>query len=189
MIPAAMTIARDKQAYAVLTCMLFLNLVLDIGAGVSIRGYWPDRVLFIGWFVFTLYIIIRYFKQKSIKIYGWLLAALTVLAILPMGIPFLAIVFTSIGEDSSFRKDLPDNYRIQDVCHSPLGVPDIEIIKTYVVVERSEGKVRLRELRNNIGTAKLENIQAVRVLQSWRDSNRIALQFPDTTVQYTFFRK
>ncbi|WP_343745992.1 hypothetical protein [Chitinophaga sp.] len=184
-----MTIARDKQAYAVLTCVLFLNLLLDLGAGVSIRGYWPDRVLFIGWLVFTLYIIIYYFKQKRIKIYAASLAVLTILSILPMGIIFMGIVITGFGMDASFRKELPDHYRIQHSAKSPLANGEIEIIKTYVVMERLVGKVPYVEMRDHIGTAKVEDVQSIRVLQSWRDSSRIALQFPDTTVQYTFYGK
>ncbi|WP_206156116.1 hypothetical protein [Chitinophaga fulva] len=101
----------------------------------------------------------------------------------------MGIVITGFGMDATFRKELPDHYRIQLSAKSPMVRGDVEIIKTYVVAERLEGSVSYIEMRDNIGTAKLEDVQSVQVVQSWRDSSRIALQFPDTTVQYTFFKK
>ncbi|SKA47609.1 hypothetical protein SAMN04488128_1093 [Chitinophaga eiseniae] len=184
-----MSIARDKQAYAVITCLLFLNVVLDVGAGFSIRGYWPDRILFYLWLIGTVYIIVTYYKERFVKIYTWVLVALTLLSTLPMMIPFLTIVSVGFAQDTRFRKVLPDNYRVQMGGKSPIGNRIFEVMKGLGPLERLEGAANMNLLERDLGTAKLEDIQSVKVLQMWRDSSRIELQFPDTTVQFLFNRK
>lgn len=184
-----MSIARDKQAYAVLTCLLFLNVALDLGAGFSIRGYWPDRILFYLWIIGTVYIIVCYYKEKFVKIYTWVLVALIFLSTIPMMIPFLTIVSMGFARDTQFRKVLPDNYRVQMGGKSPIGNRIFEVIKGFGPVERLEGTANMNVLERALGTARLEDIQSVKVLQMWRDSSRIELQFPDTTVQFLFDKK
>lgn len=106
-----------------------------------------------------------------------------------MMIPFLTIVIMGFGRDTRFRKNLPDNYRVQMGGKSPIGNRIFEVIKGLGPVERVEGTANMNVLEGYLGTAKPEDIQSVKVLQMWRDSSRIALQFPDTTVQFLFYKK
>lgn len=91
-------------AYLVVTLIFLGEVVLNFNQ-YSYAGYYPDKIIGWLWLVMTVFIIIRLWKKKAIKAYFAFLVAGIILSILPMMIPFFALVsyFSTIDK-------LPENF-------------------------------------------------------------------------------
>ena len=74
--------------FSLFIILLYILALFDI----YLKGSITARIIVWIWIISTLFIIIKNWKTKGIKIYALILFLLTVLSILPMAIPFLIII-------------------------------------------------------------------------------------------------
>jgi hypothetical protein len=129
-------------SYALLTSLLLLIICL-LFYKFSFAGYFTDRIIFWLWTIETLYIIINYFNKKIIKFYIGFLISGILLSIIPMGIPFAAIILSTTGIGLQFKEQINDKYRFQITGYSIISKPDIEIIENKWIFEKD--KVRTKD--------------------------------------------
>jgi hypothetical protein len=124
-------------SYALLTGLLLLIISL-LFYKFSFAGYFSDRIIFWLWAIETLYITINYFKKKIIKFYFGFLISGIVLSIIPMGLPFAAIILSTTGTGLLFKEQINDKYRFQITGYSIISQPDIEIIENKWIFEKDK---------------------------------------------------
>jgi hypothetical protein len=124
-------------SYALLTGLLLLIICL-LFYRFSFAGYFSDRIIFWLWAIETLYIILNYFKKKIIKFYFGFLISGIVVSIIPMGLPFAAIILSTTGIGLQFKEQINDKYRFQITGYSLLSHPNIEIIENKCFFEKDK---------------------------------------------------
>ncbi|WP_207435982.1 hypothetical protein [Sabulibacter ruber] len=132
---------RNLIIYFLLSSFLLVNLGLYLSYGISISGYWSDRIVYWIWLLSTLLLIERYWNKKGIKIYASSLGALIILSMIPFMIPFTVIIFTGFGLDRSYSKTLDGGISIQVSTKSFLGGPTVEVIEQMGGFEKLVGTV------------------------------------------------
>ncbi|MCZ4244136.1 hypothetical protein [Pedobacter punctiformis] len=123
-------------AYFFLTALIVLNSCLYMGYKISFAGYWSDRILFLTWLLATLLLVINFWKKLWTKIYFWLLVAGFVLTVLPMGLPFFAILLSTTGSGRLKHFDLKNNYRLQVVNYGVLGRPRLQLVADGILFDK-----------------------------------------------------
>jgi len=103
----------------------------------SYSGYWPDKIVNLIWLLLTVMLVIIFWQTKLARGYLCTLLVLIVLSILPMGIPFLAILyqFTTIGDYQQIS--LNENYRIERTSQQALSRPRVYIYERYWIFEKN----------------------------------------------------
>lgn len=122
--------------YLIISILLLGNVISDSIYRFSVAGYWNDRVLFWLWFFGTFYILVIYWKKLLTKIYLGVLVLGIVLSVLPMAIPFFAIVLSTTGGGLHFKKQITPKYRVQIVGYGVMGRPLMEIVKNKGLLEK-----------------------------------------------------
>ncbi|WP_207420202.1 hypothetical protein [Desertivirga brevis] len=163
--------------YLILSAALILNLVLDIVKGISLQGYWADRIFFWIWLVYTLYILIKFWSKRGVRFYGWTLATLLGLSMLPMFIPFIAIILTGFGLDRTYGNDFNDNLRVQVTGKSVMGRPNVELIRKYGLYEVVLGEMSGFDLVDELND--LENIKRIKILEENKNNLLVVFYFPN----------
>ncbi|WP_213278013.1 hypothetical protein [Chryseobacterium indologenes] len=74
-------------AYLAVTLVFLFGIVLSLN-NYSFAGYYIDKIINWLWLLMTIFIIVRFWKKKVIKVYFGLLISGIILSILPMMIPF-----------------------------------------------------------------------------------------------------
>lgn len=123
-------------AFLVFAFLLAVDLLLYSFFLVSFRGYYSDVCIFWGWFILSVVIIILYWKKKSAKIYLGALTVALLASVLPMLIPFFAIILSMTPHGLYYNTSLPNDYRIQVVNYAPLGKPQLQIIEKKGLFEK-----------------------------------------------------
>lgn len=126
-------------AYLVVTLIFLSEVVLNFNK-YSYTGYYTDKIISWLWLAMTIFIIIKLWKKKAIKAYFGLLVAGIILSILPMMIPFFALLSYFSTIDSYQRIQLEDNYRIERHRPGALSKPQIAIYKQKGLFEKKIGK-------------------------------------------------
>ncbi|WP_066838916.1 hypothetical protein [Rufibacter ruber] len=168
---------RIYLIYIILSAALIINLTLDIIKGISLQGYWADRILFWIWLVYTVYILIKYWSKKGVKFYVWTLTALLGLSMLPMFIPFTAIIFTGFGLDRTYGNDFNDNLRVQVTGKSIMGRPNVELIRKYGLYGVVLGEMSGFDLVDDLDD--LENVKRVKILEEKENNLLVEFYFPN----------
>ena len=125
------------KGYISISILLIVDLSLYLTKGISISGQICDKILFWTWLILTPIIIVKYFKEKLAKWYLGIIISLTILSLLPMGIPFLTITAFAIGND--FEKKI-DNYKLREGTKSIIAIPKIRLIKNIWIIEKEIGE-------------------------------------------------
>lgn len=123
-------------AFLVFAFLLAVDLLLYSFFLVSFRGYYSDVCIFWGWFILSVVIIILYWKKKSAKIYLGALTVALLASVLPMLIPFFAIILSMTPHGLYYNTSLQNDYRIQVVNYAPLGKPQLQIIEKKGLFEK-----------------------------------------------------
>ena len=123
-------------AFLVFAFLLAVDLLLYSFFLVSFRGYYSDVCIFWGWFILSVVIIILYWKKKSAKIYLGALTVALLPSVLPMLIPFFAIILSMTPHGLYYNTSLQNDYRIQVVNYAPLGKPQLQIIEKKGLFEK-----------------------------------------------------
>lgn len=122
-------------AYLAMTVIFLFGVVLSL-FDYSFSGYYIDKIINWLWLTMTIFIIIRFWKKKGVKIYFGLLISGVVLSILPMMIPFFSMIlyFSTVG--CSQQIALNDTYRIERGRPGVMSNPMITIYKKEGIFEK-----------------------------------------------------
>ncbi|MEO5911337.1 MAG: hypothetical protein ABIP95_10640 [Pelobium sp.] len=168
---------RALISYILISIFLLANVIGDALYQISVAGYWSDRILFWIWFFCTFFILIKFWKKLLTKIYFGLLVAGVILSILPMMVPFWAIVLSSTGQGVHLKKQITPEYRVQVVGYSIMGRPLIEVIKNKSLLEKRIANTNRNVFVNDSTEIRIWAIKDAKFI-SETDSS-IAIQFSD----------
>jgi len=127
-------------AYLAVTLVFLFGIVLSLN-NYSFAGYYIDKIINWLWLLMTIFIIVRFWKRKVIKVYFGFLISGIILSILPMMIPFFGIIhyFSTIGCEQ--RVQLDDTYRIERGRPGALYRPLITIYKKEGIFEKQISRI------------------------------------------------
>jgi len=126
--------------YLAVTLIFLFGIVLSLN-NYSFAGYYIDKIINWLWLLMTIFIMIRFWKKKVIKVYFGLLISGIILSILPMMIPFFGILhyFSTIGCDQ--RIQLDDTYRMERGRPGALYNPLITIYQKEGIFEKQISRI------------------------------------------------
>lgn len=133
---------KSLKTYIISSVLLILFLLSLSLIGLNLKGEYTYQILAWTWIIFTFYIIIKFWKIIYIKIYGFLLFALVGLSILPMAIPFIAILSFLFNLDTIQTIKMNDEYKIV--------VMKKVMAKKRAYIYNSESKFLILEKSQNI---------------------------------------
>ena len=182
-------------AYLVVTLILLSEMILNLNK-YSYAGYYSDKIIGWLWLAMTVFIIIKLWKKKAIKVYFGLLVGAIILSILPMLIPFFGIVsyFSTIG--SYQRIQLDDHYRIDRNRPNVLYKPQITIYRREGIVEKQINIIPYNQVLEKVFQCssidlpvddKEENIQKAKLIMANKDS--IGIEYQIMNKKQIFYHK
>ncbi|MDR6465988.1 hypothetical protein [Chryseobacterium sediminis] len=134
---------RNKNlviAYLAVTLVFLFGIVLSLN-NYSFAGYYTYKIINWLWLLITIFIIVRFWKKKVIKVYFGLLISGIILSILPMMIPFYNILlyFSTLG--SNQRIQLDDIYRMERGRLVVFSNPLITVYKKEGIFEKQISRI------------------------------------------------
>jgi len=136
----------------IIISFIFIFGVLLTFYNYSYSGYLTDKIIAWCWLIFTVMIIVFFWKKKSIKIYFFSLVTFLFLSILPMGVPFFGIVYYFSTIDDYQQIVLNDTYRIEITQQLVLSSPRIYIYKRVGLLEKNICRPLYREVKEIVST-------------------------------------
>lgn len=121
--------------YIILSLAFLCEAVLSFNR-YSFNGYYVDKIINGLWLLMTVFMIIRFWKKKSTKAIFAILVLIVVLSILPMMLPFFAMVYYFSTVDDYQQIELNDTYRLERTRPSALQKPQIYIYKKQGIIEK-----------------------------------------------------
>ena len=103
---------KNIKIYLLLSCLIITLFILSFFK-IYIKGEYTSLILSWCWIIYTIYIIVKFWKNKIIKFYSLLLGLLTFLSIIPMAIPFVLIISFLLNFTTKATYKLNDNYSIK----------------------------------------------------------------------------
>jgi hypothetical protein len=168
--------------YWTITGLLIADAVLYFEFSISLAGYLSDRVLLWTWLVLTGAIISANFRKKWARVYSIALGIVVALSMLPMMIPFLAIIGFAFGDDRNASYELDSLYRIQET--SPPGpiIPRIQLIKNVGLLEKVVGDTEFK-FQIDDASYRLYDAKSIEILSVDNDERvKIGFTFEKGTV-------
>jgi hypothetical protein len=135
----------------------------------------------------TIFIIIRFWKKKVIKIYFGLLISGIILSILPMMIPFFGIVhyFSTIGCEQ--RIQLDDTYRLERGRPGVLYNPLITMYKKEGIFEKQILRTPYSEIIDKVSEPSSETLyEKTRPIQ---DAKLMSVNNDSIGIEYQIMNK
>ncbi|BAP29813.1 uncharacterized protein CHSO_0776 [Chryseobacterium sp. StRB126] len=181
--------------YLAVTLIFLSEIVLNFNK-YSYTGYYTDKIINWLWLAMTVFIMIRFWKQQAIKVYFGFLVAGIILSILPMMIPFFALVSHFSTIDSYQRIQLEDNYRIERHRPGALAKPRISIYKQEGIFEKEIGRTPDIEILEKVlqrssidipSDDRNESIQEARLINANKDS--IGIEYKIMNKKQIFYHK
>ncbi len=129
------------KIYFGLTFLLLLDLILYLSSEVSLATKWADQILFWLWFFLTFVVVFRQIKKRWAKVYGFVLIGITILSLVPMGIPFLTVIAFMLPNPSPDYLYQDNEIRIEMTTKSVIGRPYIAVVKNYAIFEKEIAEV------------------------------------------------
>lgn len=124
------------KAYGVISLLLVADLIAYCCYKISLRGYYSDVILFWLWFFGSIAIIILFWKKVMAKLLLGAMILALIGSILPMMLPFFALVFSTTPFGLRMTKDLNENYRAQIAGYSVMAYPVLQIIEKRGIIEK-----------------------------------------------------
>lgn len=181
--------------YLVVTLIFLSEVVLNFNQ-YSYAGYYTDKIIGWLWLAMTIFIIIKLWKKKAIKAYFGLLVAGIILSILPMMLPFFALVSYFSTIDSYQRISLNNDYRIERYRPGALSKPQIAIYQQKGIFEKRIGKTPYVEVLEKVAqrpsidipsNEQREPIQAAKFINVNKDS--IGIEYKIMNKKQIFYHK
>lgn len=177
-----------KIAYLIISFLLVADLVLILGFNISFVGYWTDRVIFWIWFLLTILVLIVFWKKRITKVYLISLIVGLILSLLPMGLPFFAIVFSSCGIDRGQVYHINNNVRLQEIVKSPIAKPIIQIIEGYAIFEKNIVETDF-ELEMDSQYLNAFDAEIINLIANSKDSLSIEFKFMNGSIINSYNKK
>jgi cellulose synthase/poly-beta-1,6-N-acetylglucosamine synthase-like glycosyltransferase len=124
------------KAYSAISLVLVADMVAYYFYRISLNGYYSDVILFWLWLFGSIAIVILFWKKIIAKLLLGAMILALVGSILPMALPFFALVFSTTPFGLRLNKDLNKNYRAQIVGYSVMAYPVLQIIEKKGIVEQ-----------------------------------------------------
>lgn len=124
------------RLYLLISLLLAIDVLLWYRYKISLAGYYSDVVLFWLWLGGSIAVIISSWKHVLAKLLLATLVLGIVLSVLPMGIPFYALVLSNTSMGLWMNKKLNDRYRAQIVGYSVMTIPWLEVIERKGLLEQ-----------------------------------------------------
>ncbi|OIV43442.1 hypothetical protein [Flavobacterium johnsoniae] len=124
------------RVYLILSFLFVLTGFLYYFKQISLRGYYSDVFLFWLWLFMSFVVIVVFWKKITAKL---LLAALLLtlaFSIIPMMIPFYALLLSTTSLGLIKDKNLNEKYRAQIVGYGVMTSPWLEVIEKNGLIEK-----------------------------------------------------
>ena len=132
----------------------------------------------------TFIVTLTQIKKRWAFWYSVTLVSLTLLSLLPMGVPFLTVVAFAIDPvDNSVK--LNSRVMLRETAKSVIAIPTIEVVKSYYIFEKTIGTM---DFNFNVDdkSYRLGDIESVReVTNDNVDRLTIEFKFKEGTVMRT----
>lgn len=175
-------------AYLILTLIFLSEVALNFNK-YSYSGYYTDKIIGWLWLAMTVFIIIRLWKKRAIKVYFGLLITGIILSILPMMIPFFALVSYFSTIDSYQRIQLNNNYRIERYRPGVLSKPQIAIYKQDGIFEKRIGKTPYVEVLEKVLQRYSSDIPSDEQKEPIQESKLINVNKDSIGIEYQIINK
>ncbi|AZA92241.1 Uncharacterised protein [Chryseobacterium nakagawai] len=175
-------------AYLILTLIFLSEVALNFNK-YSYSGYYTDKIIGWLWLAMTIFIIIRLWKKRAIKVYFGLLITGIILSILPMMIPFFALVSYFSTIDSYQRIKLNNNYRIERYRPGVLSKPQIAIYKQDGIFEKRIGKTPYVEVLEKVLQRSSSDIPSDEQKEPIQESKLINVTKDSIGIEYQIINK
>ncbi len=146
-----------KIIYVIITTLFVFGVVLSF-FNYSYSGYYTDKIINWSWLLFTLIIIIRFWRKKAVKIYFYSLLTVLLLSVLPILIPFYGIVFYFSTVKDHQQIDLNNTYRIERTNHQALSIHRVYIYKRIGGIEKNISRPIYADIVKSVLNLKMEDI-------------------------------
>ncbi|EDM38109.1 hypothetical protein PBAL39_00802 [Pedobacter sp. BAL39] len=166
---------RHLIIYLITSVLLLANLTADAKFQTSMAGYWGDRALFWLWLFLTIFNLIVFWKNRITKIYLGLLFTGLILSILPMMIPFFAMILSATGKGLLFKTQITPQYRVQIINYSIMSRPHIEIIENKGLLEHRIARTNAEILSTNNNYLEVNELTGARLITE--TDNTIIIEF------------
>jgi hypothetical protein len=153
--------------------MVIVHTILYLANGISLRGYWTDKILVWSWLIATVLFVVLNIKKKAVEIYCALLILLLGLSVIPFGLPIMAFYGFVTAADRQFTYKVSSHIRAQEIWKSPMAGGTVEIVEGNGPVERILGNL---PVGYEFGD-KFYDISEVNMIRLFKDSaNRLTAE-------------
>ena len=149
------------KMYGVLSALLVTDLVAYFAFKISLKGYFADIILFWLWCLGSFLIVVIFWKRLLAKLFLIGMVSFVLLSMLPMGLPFYALVLSTTPLGLWLSKDLNSSYRGQIVSYSVMVPPWLEVMEKKGVIERRVLQCKDRELLDDRLDVKMRNARDI----------------------------
>lgn len=143
------------RIYLILCLLLAADCLFYCFKFISLRGYYSDVILYWLWFVTSFVVIVVFWKKLMAKLLLTGIILAIILSILPMMIPFFALILSTTSLGLLMDKNLNENYRAQIVSYSAMSPPWLEVIEKHGLIEQRILKSTDYQLMNDDTNAKI----------------------------------
>ncbi|WP_299435568.1 hypothetical protein [uncultured Aquimarina sp.] len=153
------------KGYIIITVLLAIDFCLYVFIGVSLSGQLSDKILFWIWLIMTIIVVIKFFTYKKwLKWYLGIVGAFIILSVIPMGMPFFALI--EFATNTSFERRIED-YRLRD---GEAGLIDqtsiIKVVRNMGIIEIEFDEI---EFDNDTKNYSLFDVGGIRLLKEKDD--------------------
>ncbi len=164
---------------ALLTILVIIDAILYLREGVSLSGYWSDKILVWLWIAVSTILITKGLRQKLIQLYLAIIVTFLVLCALPMMIPLLSILGYTLAEDRNCVFYPSPNLRVQEdqIWIAP-GRPSVKLIKQGIIFEKVVSEAEFeRELLDSVTYLNFCDAENIKLFKKQSDSIQFQLEF------------
>ncbi|TDX87297.1 hypothetical protein [Epilithonimonas xixisoli] len=146
----------------------------------QLRGYYTEKAIAWIWILFTLAFIIGFWKSRKIKIYFFLIVVLLILSLLPMLLPFYAMVFYLTDTEDYQQIKIDNQFRLETTRHHPMSKARVYIYENHFgLFEKNIARPDYQEIITQTLSTKnhpdLTPIQNVKIIA--QNSDSIGLEY------------
>lgn len=174
------------KAYSAISLLLVADMAAYGFYKISLSGYYSDVILFWLWFFGSIAIVILFWKKIMAKVLLVAMILALIGSILPMMLPFFALVFSTTPFGLRMTKDLNKNYRAQIVGYSVMAYPVLQIIAKKGIVEKQIIQCDDTQLPDNNLDLKIRSAKDIIFDQETDHTLSVTLFYGGPNIKLTF---
>lgn len=174
------------KAYVAISLLLVADIIAYCFYKLSLRGYYSDVTLFWLWFFGSIAIVILFWKKIMAKVLLVAMILTLIGSILPMMLPFFALVFSTTPFGLRMTKDLNKNYRAQIVGYSVMAYPVLQIIAKKGILEKQIIQCDDTQLPDNNLDLKIRSAKDIIFDQETDRTLSVTLFYGGPNIELTF---